>query len=65
MLRKIISFILAMVSLLLAVLVNYTPLFGIDFTKLPEILQVFASWIFFMGFALFILYMGWSFYAEK
>lgn len=65
MFDKLIAFMGAMFSLLFAALVRYIPILGIDFTKAPEFLQVYASWLFVMVACLLIVYMGWSFYAKS
>lgn len=54
--------VLGMFFLLLAIVLQYTPVFLIDFTETPETVQIFASWLFFMLFAASMLYTGWRFY---
>jgi len=56
--------VLGLISFSIAVALQYTPVFLIDFTQTPESVQVLASYAFFLLFAVFMLGGGWVFYRE-
>lgn len=56
--------VFGLISFAVAVALQYTPVFLIDFTQTPESVQVLASYSFFLVFAVFMLGSGWVFYRD-
>lgn len=62
MLKKPFYFIAGILSLALASAVQYTPIFFIDFTKVPQNIQILVSMCFVMLFVTFMVALGEDFY---
>lgn len=62
MIKRMLLPIAGFFSLALAVSVQHTSIFLVDFTETPEPVQLLVSWSFILLFGFFMLTTGWTFY---